>query len=136
MIWEASATFAPPSLAPKCPIRASSGSTRLITANGQEIGHYGEMVPFKKGMRDEVFGLKFQETDIKKPLLAVRRLVRCSGSEQIYGRRWMRVFTQTDRDGYEEFTKMWSSWVLTILKNRPCSEWTRRIPVMSAVNDN
>ena len=40
------------------------------------MGHYGEKdVTFKAGGGDEMVGLKFQVTDVKKPLLAVRRLV-------------------------------------------------------------
>jgi hypothetical protein len=48
----------------------------LRTANGGEMGHYGEKeVTFRSGGGDEVVGLRFQVTDVKKPLLAVRRLV-------------------------------------------------------------
>ena len=48
----------------------------LRTANGGEMGHYGEKeITFRSGGDDEIVGLKFQVTDVKKPLLAVRRLV-------------------------------------------------------------
>ena len=48
----------------------------LKTANGGEMGHYGEKeVIFRTGTDVDVVGLKFQVTDVKKPLLAVRRLV-------------------------------------------------------------
>ena len=48
----------------------------LKTANGGEMGHYGEKeVTFRTGTDVDVVGLKFQVTDVKKPLLAVRRLV-------------------------------------------------------------
>ena len=48
----------------------------LKTANGGEMSHYGEKeVTFQSGAQDDVIGLKFQVTDVKKPLLAVRRLV-------------------------------------------------------------
>ena len=48
----------------------------LKTANGAEMGHYGEKeVTFKDRADGDVVGLKFQVTDVKKPLLAVRRLV-------------------------------------------------------------
>ena len=48
----------------------------LKTANGGEMAHYGEKdITFKTGKSDDVVGLKFQVTDVKKPLLAVRRLV-------------------------------------------------------------
>ena len=40
------------------------------------MGHYGEKeITFRSGEEEEVIGLKFQVTDVKKPLLAVRRLV-------------------------------------------------------------
>ena len=40
------------------------------------MGHYGEKdITFKTGNSEDVVGLKFQVTDVKKPLLAVRRLV-------------------------------------------------------------
>ena len=50
----------------------------LKTANGGEMGHYGEKrITFTHdGDRGkEVVGLKFQVTNVRKPLLAVRRLV-------------------------------------------------------------
>ncbi len=40
------------------------------------MGHYGEKdVTFKDKVNDDIVGLKFQVTDVRKPLLAVRRLV-------------------------------------------------------------
>ena len=40
------------------------------------MGHYGEKeTTFVNGEESEVIGLTFQVTDVKKPLLAVRRLV-------------------------------------------------------------
>ena len=40
------------------------------------MGHYGEKeITFRSGEEEDVIGLKFQVTDVKKPLLAVRRLV-------------------------------------------------------------
>ena len=48
----------------------------LKTANGGEMGHYGEKeVTFRTFTDVDVVGLKFQMTDGKKPLLAVRKLV-------------------------------------------------------------
>ena len=48
----------------------------LKTVNGGEMGHHGEKeVTFKSGMDADIVGLKFQVTDVRKPLLAVRRLV-------------------------------------------------------------
>jgi hypothetical protein len=48
----------------------------LKTANGGEMGHYGEKeITFQNGSDDDIVGLKFQVTDVRKPLLAVRRLV-------------------------------------------------------------
>lgn len=48
----------------------------LKTANGGSMAHYGEKkITFKGKNDDEVVGLTFQVTDVKKPLLAVRRLV-------------------------------------------------------------
>ena len=39
-------------------------------------GHYGEKeITFRSGKDDGIVGLRFQVTDVKKPLLAVRRLV-------------------------------------------------------------
>ena len=40
------------------------------------MGHYGEKeITFRSGESEEVIGLRFQVTDVRKPLLAVRRLV-------------------------------------------------------------
>ena len=50
----------------------------LRTANGGDMQHYGEKeVTFKYdgGESKDPIGLKFQVTDVRKPLLAVRRLV-------------------------------------------------------------
>ena len=48
----------------------------LKTANGAEMKHHGEKeVTFRSGSDEDVIGLKFQVTDVRKPLLAVRRLV-------------------------------------------------------------
>ena len=60
------------------PTKASSRTLRLKTANGADMGHYGEkevMFKYKGGENKEPVGIKFQVTDVKKPLLAVRRLV-------------------------------------------------------------
>ena len=48
----------------------------LKAANGTEMRHYGEkQVTFSGSDGGEVVGLTFQVTDVRKPLLAVRRLV-------------------------------------------------------------
>ena len=40
----------------------------LKTANGGEMSHYGEKeVTFQSGAQDDVIGLKFEVTDVKKP---------------------------------------------------------------------
>ena len=58
------------------PTRPSRKNIVLKTANGGEMGHYGEKeVMFTSGKDPGVVGLRFQVTDVKKPLLAVRRLV-------------------------------------------------------------
>ena len=55
--------------------KPSTKNILLRTANGCEMGHYGEKeITFRSGEEEEVIGLKFQVTDVKKPLLAVRRL--------------------------------------------------------------
>ena len=57
----------------------------LKIANGGEMSHYGEKeVTFQSGAQDDVIGLKFQETDVKKPFWAVRRLVE-KGSVVMFG---------------------------------------------------
>ena len=57
-------------------LKPSKRNIVLKTANGGEMGHYGEKdITFKTGNSEDVVGLKFQVTDVKKPLLAVRRLV-------------------------------------------------------------
>ena len=54
--------------------RPSKKRIILKTANGGEMGHYGEKdVTFK--CDGHIVGVKFQVTDVRKPLLAVRRLV-------------------------------------------------------------
>ena len=50
----------------------------LKTANGGDMEHYGQkeiLFRCKSGEGEEPIGLTFQVTDVKKPLLAVRRLV-------------------------------------------------------------
>ena len=56
--------------------RMSKRSIRLKTANGADMEHYGEKeVTFKESTSGAVMGLTFQVTDVRKPLLAVRRLI-------------------------------------------------------------
>ena len=56
--------------------KPSTRNIILKTANGGEMAHYGEKdITFKTRASEDVIGLKFQVTDVKKPLLAVRRLV-------------------------------------------------------------
>ena len=55
--------------------KPSKRNILLKTANGAEMKHYGEKDITFRGSGNEVVGLKFQVTDVRKPLLAVRRLV-------------------------------------------------------------
>ena len=56
------------------PTKPSKRNLVLKTANGGTMGHYGEKdIAFQNG--GDIGGLKFQVTDVTKPLLAVRRLV-------------------------------------------------------------
>jgi hypothetical protein len=60
------------------PTKVSSKKLRLRTANGGEMEHYGQkdvLIKYKGGEHKDPIGLRFQVTDVKKPLLAVRRLV-------------------------------------------------------------
>jgi hypothetical protein len=60
------------------PTRKSTRTLRLKTANGADMNHYGEKevtFKYKGGEGKEAVGIKFQVTDVRKPLLAVRRLV-------------------------------------------------------------
>ena len=58
------------------PTRPAKKAITLRTANGGAMGHYGEKeVTFRNEGDGEIVGLKFQVTDVRKPLLAVRRLV-------------------------------------------------------------
>jgi hypothetical protein len=58
------------------PTRPAKKELKLRTANGGEMKHYGEkQVTFKYEGAKVPVGLKFQVTDVKRPLLAVRRLV-------------------------------------------------------------
>ena len=57
----------------------------LKTANGAEMRHYGEKeITIKSAEDGEVVGLRFQVTDVRRPLLAVRRLVE-KGSVVMFG---------------------------------------------------
>ena len=57
-------------------MKPSSRNILLRTANGGEMGHYGEKdITFRDGPQGDVVALKFQVTDVRKPLLAVRRLI-------------------------------------------------------------
>ena len=60
------------------PIKEASRKMVLRTANGGDMEHYGEKEIFIKyggGEGKDPVGLRFQVTDVRKPLLAVRRLV-------------------------------------------------------------
>jgi hypothetical protein len=58
------------------PTKPSAKKLILRTANGGDMQHYGQKeVVFKHGGGSGPIGLTFQVTDVKKPLLAVRRLV-------------------------------------------------------------
>ncbi len=56
--------------------KPSKKNILLRTANGGEMGHTGEKeVTFMDNADGDIAGLKFQVTDVRKPLMAVRRLV-------------------------------------------------------------
>ena len=58
------------------PTKPSTRKLILKTANGGDMKHYGQKeIIFKHEGGKEPIGLTFQVTDVKKPLLAVRRLV-------------------------------------------------------------
>ena len=60
------------------PTKAASRKMVLRTANGGDMEHYGEkevIFKYEGGEGKDPVGLKFQVTDVRKPLLAVRRLV-------------------------------------------------------------
>ena len=58
------------------PTKPSTRKMVLKTANGGDMGHYGQKgIIFKYAGGKDPMGLVFQVTDVKKPLLAVRRLV-------------------------------------------------------------
>ena len=60
------------------PTKKSTRTLRLKTASGADMNHYGEKevtFKYKGGENKEAVGIKFQVTDVRKPLLAVRRLV-------------------------------------------------------------
>ena len=57
------------------PTKPSRKNILLKTANGSPMGHYGQKdILFQNAGDGQVVGLTFQVTDVKKPLLAVRRL--------------------------------------------------------------
>ena len=60
------------------PTKTSSRAMRLKTANGGDMQHYGEkevLFKYEGGEKRDPIGIRFQVTDVRKPLLAVRRLV-------------------------------------------------------------
>ena len=60
------------------PTKAASRKMVLRTANGGDMQHYGEkevVFMYEGGECEDPIGLKFQVTDVRKPLLAVRRFV-------------------------------------------------------------
>ena len=58
------------------PTMPAKKDTKLKTANGGDMNHYGEKkITFRGKNNEEVVGLTFQVTDVREPLLAVRRLV-------------------------------------------------------------
>ena len=61
-----------------CPTRPSSRAMRLKTANGGDVKHYGEkeiLFQYEGGENRDPVGIKFQVSDVRKQLLAVRRMV-------------------------------------------------------------
>ena len=75
----------PKGLGDAFPTRPPRKSILLRTANGGEMQHYGEKKITFAGSNDgDVTGVTFQVTDVKKPLLAVRRLVE-RGSSVSFG---------------------------------------------------
>ena len=53
-----------------------SKKMRFVNASGGDIQHYGSRaVAFKSEAEGQVMGLKFQVTDVRKPLVAVARVV-------------------------------------------------------------
>ena len=65
-------------------VKPSRRRILLRAANGSEMAHYGEKHITIRGPDGEPLGLRFQVTDVRKPLLAVRRLVEC-GNEIMFG---------------------------------------------------
>ncbi len=58
------------------PTKPSKRNIVLKTASGGERGHYGEKdVTLKDQVNGDILGLKVQVTRVRKPRLAVRRLV-------------------------------------------------------------
>ena len=56
--------------------KPSKKNIKLRTANGADMNHYGEkIVTFREKLTGDVLGMRFQVTDVLKPLLAVRRLI-------------------------------------------------------------
>ena len=54
--------------------RPAERKMRFINASGGEMGHYGERVAnFKTVGESAIMSLKFQVSDVQKPLAAVRR---------------------------------------------------------------
>ena len=56
-------------------VRPSKRRILLRAANGTEMAHYGEKHVTIRGPEGEPLGLRFQVTDVRKPLLSARRLV-------------------------------------------------------------
>ena len=73
----------------------------LKTANGGEMGHFGEKeVAVQNGTQDDLVGLKFELTHVSKALLAVWRCAEKGNAVmfepercQNYGRSQLRTFT-------------------------------------------
>ena len=61
------------------------------------MGHYGEKdVPFTDKVDGDIVGLKFQATDVRKPLPAVRRLVEKGNVVQFGPEPWQNYITNME----------------------------------------
>jgi hypothetical protein len=65
--------------------RPSEKKMRFINASGGEMGHYGERVAsFRTTGESAIMSLKFQVSDVQKPLAAVRRISE-KGNRVVFG---------------------------------------------------
>ena len=108
-------------------VKPTRRNLRLKAANGQEMRHEGEKeITFRDAVSGEVLGMKFQVTEVHKPLAAVWRLAE-KGNLVVFGPTEAQCFIQNIQTGKQiPLHKRGGSYVLKV-------EYVKWVPNASSV---